>query len=64
MNPNFSIKEIASVEQYEYQSETYTIMMVEGEGEFCGGFSNIFFFREDSNFSQSVSRDSIHQGNL
>ena len=31
MNPNFSIKEIASVEQYEYQSETYTIMMVEGE---------------------------------
>lgn len=34
MNPNFSIKEIASVEQYEYQSETYTIMMVEGEGSF------------------------------
>ena len=34
MNPNFSIKEIASVDQYEYQSETYTIMMVEGEGSF------------------------------
>lgn len=43
MNPNFSIKEIASVEQYEYQSETYTIMMVEGEGSFVVDLVTYFF---------------------